>query len=84
MLIHVDGNGTARLLKEVIQLWKEGTRIPDPENPGLFLVDEPGRYVLLTDESLISSFTGAVLRDGEPVGYRISTDRLRLRARSRW
>ena len=33
-MIHVDGNGTARLLKEVIQLWKEGTRIPDPENPG--------------------------------------------------
>lgn len=73
VLVHVDANGTARLLKEVIQLWKEGTRIPDPENPGLFLVDEPGRYVLLTDESLISGFSGAVLRDGEPVGYRIST-----------
>lgn len=73
VMIHVDGNGTARLLKEVIQLWKEGTRIPDPENPGLFLIDEPGRFALLTDENLIENFTGVALRDGEPVGYRIST-----------
>ncbi len=73
VLVHVDGNGTARLLKEVIELWKEGTRIPDPENPGLFLIDEPGHYVILTDEDLIPTFEGAVLRDGEPVGYRVST-----------
>lgn len=72
VMIHVDGGGTARLLKEVIQMWKEGTRIPDPENPGLFLVDEPGRFVILTDDGLIENFTGAVLRDGEPVGYRVS------------
>ncbi len=73
VLIHVDANGTARLLKEVIELWKEGTRIPDPEHPGLFLIDEPGHFALLTDENLIANFTGAVLRDGEPVGYRVST-----------
>lgn len=73
LMIHVDANGTARLLKEVIQLWKEGTRIPDPENPGLFLIDEPGHFVLLTDDDLIPSFAGATLRDGEPVGYRVST-----------
>ncbi len=73
VLIHVDANGTARLLKEVIELWKEGTRIPDPEHPGLFLIDEPGHYALLTDENLIPNFTGALLRDGEPVGYRVST-----------
>lgn len=73
VMVHVDGNGTPRLLKEVIQMWKEGTRIPDPENPGLFLIDEPGRFVILTDDSLIENFTGAVLRDGEPVGYRISS-----------
>ncbi len=73
VMIHVDGSGTARLLKEVIQMWKEGTRIPDPENPGLFLVDEPGRFVILTDDALIENFTGAVLRDGQPVGYRVST-----------
>ncbi|MEO7794487.1 MAG: hypothetical protein ABIV06_06910 [Thermoanaerobaculia bacterium] len=73
VMVHVDASGTARLLKEVIQLWKEGTRIPDPENPGLFLIDEPGRFVILTDDSLVQNFTGAVLRDGEPVGYRVST-----------
>jgi hypothetical protein len=73
VLMHVDGGGTVRLLKEVIQLWKEGTRVPDPENPGLFLVDEPGFYVLVTDDSLIPLFEGAVLRDGQPVGFRIST-----------
>jgi hypothetical protein len=73
VLIHVDANGTARLLKEVIELWKDGTRIPDPEHPGLFLVDEPGRFALITDEDLIQNFSGAVLRDGQPVGYRIST-----------
>lgn len=73
VLVHVDGNGTARLLKEVIELWKEGTRIPDPEHPGLFLIDEPGHFVILTDDSLIANFQGAVLRDGEPVGYRVST-----------
>jgi hypothetical protein len=73
VLMHVDGSGTPRLLKEVIQMWKEGTQIPDPEHPGLFLVDVPGRFVILTDDSLIENFTGAVLRDGEPVGYRLST-----------
>jgi hypothetical protein len=73
VLIHVDASGTVRLLKEVIQLWVEGTRVPDPENPGAFMVDEPGHYVLVTDESLISSFEGATLRDGEPVGLRVST-----------
>lgn len=73
VLIHVDGAGTVRLLKEAIQLWVDGTRIPDPENPGFFLVDEPGHHVLVTDESLLSSFDGAVLRDGEPVGLRVST-----------
>ena len=72
-ILHVDAAGTVRLLKEVIQLWKEGTRVPDPENPGSFVVDEPGHFVLVTDEDLISSFEGAVLRDGEPVGLRVST-----------
>ncbi len=73
VILHVDAVGTVRLLKEVIQLWKEGTRIPDPENPGMFVVDEPGYYVLVTDDNLLSQFEGAVLRDGQPVGYRMST-----------
>ncbi len=73
VLLHVDAAGTVRLLKEVIQLWKEGTRVPDAENPGLFTVDDPGYYALLTDDSLLSQFEGAVLRDGQPVGMRTST-----------
>jgi hypothetical protein len=73
VLIHVDGSGAVRLLKEVIQLWIEGTVVPDPETPGFFKVDEPGHYVLVTRESLLSSFEGAALRDGEPVGLRVST-----------
>ncbi len=65
-----DGDERRQLPEEV---WKEGTRIPDPENPGMLIVDEPGHFVLLTDDALIPQFEGATLRDGEPVGYRIST-----------
>ncbi|GBO89681.1 hypothetical protein MSSD14B_33490 [Marinobacter salsuginis] len=34
---------------------------------------DDGRYVLLTDDSLVPNFRGAVLRDGELVGRRMST-----------
>lgn len=73
MLVHVDAGGNVVLLKEVIQMWQEGTYKPDPDNPEFNVVDEPGRYVLITDESLLPQFEGAVLRDGEPVGVRMST-----------
>jgi hypothetical protein len=73
LLIHVDGNGTVRFLREVIQVWNPGTMMPSPDDPSKLVVDEPGHYVLLTDETLIPSFTGATLRDGVPVGLRLST-----------
>ncbi|MDY7095068.1 MAG: hypothetical protein SX243_19000 [Acidobacteriota bacterium] len=73
LLVHVDGFGQARLLKEVIQLWQDGTMAPDPDDPTALTVDTPGNYVLLTDDSLIPNFQGASLRDGVPVGYRLST-----------
>jgi hypothetical protein len=73
VLIHVDSVGQARLLKEVIQMYEEGTVVPDPESPGFFVVETPGRYVLLTDNSLIPSFGGAEFREGAPVGLRVST-----------
>lgn len=73
MIVHVDGGGNVVLLKDVIQMWKEGTYKPDPDNPGYDIVDEPGRFVLVTDDSLLPQFDGAVLRDGEPVGVRMST-----------
>ncbi len=71
LLVHVDGNGQARLLKQVTQMWKNGTYTNAPD--GLRTQATPGRYVLLTDDRLIPSFQGAGVRDGVPVGRRIST-----------
>ena len=73
ILIHVDASGQARLLKEVTQMWQAGTTRPDPGNPGFTVVDVPGRFVLISDPSRIPSYSGAVLRDGVPVGLRLST-----------
>lgn len=69
-IIHVDSNNTPRLLKEVIQMWKDGTY--KTSAGGLKVVDKPGRYVLLTDDALIPDFTGIGMRDGEQVGSRVS------------
>jgi hypothetical protein len=71
LLIHVDANGQARLLKEVIQMWQNGTTTNNGN--GLAVTDKAGRFVLLTDDSLIPQFRGASLRDGTPVGRRLST-----------
>lgn len=71
LLVHVDDNGQARLLQKVIQMWKNGTFTTDTN--GLQVVDQPGRYVLVTDDRFIPNFTGATLRDGEPVGRRLSS-----------
>jgi hypothetical protein len=71
LLVHVDATGQARLLKEVIQLWEDGTYRTQAD--GTQVVDVPGRYVLVTDESLIGEFSGAGLRDGVPVGQRLSS-----------
>jgi hypothetical protein len=61
------------LLKQVIQMWQNGTTRPDPEDPEVQIDDTPGRFVLLTDDTLIPQFRGASLRDGVPVGRRVST-----------
>ena len=73
LLLHVDGSGQVRLLKEVIQMWQNGTRVPSPTDPGFTVVGQRGRYVLITDETRIPDFEGASLRDGVPVGIRLST-----------
>lgn len=73
ILIHVNASGQARLLKEVTQMWKDGTTRPDSENPEFQVVDVPGRFVWITDPSLIPSYKGATLRDGVLVGLRVST-----------
>jgi hypothetical protein len=71
LLLHVDANGQTRLLKEVLQMWRDGTYTND--GSGNFVVDRPGQFVLLTDDALIGQFQGAAVRDGEPVGRRLST-----------
>ncbi|MEM1080887.1 MAG: hypothetical protein AAGH65_04830, partial [Pseudomonadota bacterium] len=72
-IIHVDSAGQARLLKDVIQMWEEGTLVPSDEDPSFNEVEEPGRFVLITDTSLISLYTGAINRAGTSVGQRYST-----------
>ena len=62
-LLHRDALGQARLLKDVIIMWKDGT---DP-------VTDPGHYVLVTDDTLVPNFKGITLRDGEVVGKRLSS-----------
>jgi hypothetical protein len=71
LLIHVDDSGQARLLQKVIQMWKDGTVTTDTN--GLQVVDEPGRYVLVTEDRFLPNFKGATLRDGEAVGRRVSS-----------
>jgi hypothetical protein len=71
LIIHVDTGGQARLLKEVTQMWRDGTYTNDAS--GNQVVDKPGQYVLLTDDALLPFFNGSAVRDGESVGRRIST-----------
>jgi hypothetical protein len=78
LLIHVDNSGQARLLQKVIQMWKDGTFATDTN--GLQVVDEPGRYVLVTEDRFIPNFTGATLRDGQPVGRRLSSSAFGFRS----
>ncbi|UCG60117.1 MAG: hypothetical protein JSU70_11455 [Phycisphaerales bacterium] len=73
LIIHVDGDGQARLLQQVTLMWKEGTWKADPLDPSKRIVDEPGRYALLTRDDLMPQFSGAAMRDGETVGRRISS-----------
>jgi hypothetical protein len=71
LIVHVDAAGQARLLKEVIQMWKEGTYTNAPD--GWKVMATNGNYVLVTDETLLAQFRGAAVRDGQDVGRRIST-----------
>lgn len=71
MLVHVDGTGRPSMLKEVIQMWQNGSTTNDAQ--GRAVTDKPGRYLLLTDDSLLAQYRGASLRDGVSVGRRIST-----------
>ncbi len=71
LLVHVNADAQPRLLKEVVQMWQESTRTND--GAGNLVVDKPGRFVLLTDATLIPQFEGGALRGGQAVGRRLST-----------
>ena len=72
LIMHVGDSGPVRLLSHVIQMWQEGTWKADPNDLGKLIVDQPGHFVLFTDDELISTYSGAAMRDGQPVGRRIS------------
>ncbi|MCC6233641.1 MAG: hypothetical protein IT580_13410 [Verrucomicrobiales bacterium] len=71
LLIHVDASGNARLLREVTQMWRDGTYRPGAG--GRLQVDVPGRYVLVTDPARLREFSGVSLRDGSLAGRRYSS-----------
>jgi hypothetical protein len=52
-------------------MWQNGTTTNNAQ--GYAVTEHPGHYVLVTDDRLISRFQGATLRDGVPVGRRISS-----------
>ena len=66
ILLHEDSNGDVKLLKQVIQMWQDGTLNPDGT------LKTPGHYVLLTDDTLIPNYKGVGVRDSSLVGRRIS------------
>jgi len=73
IMMHVDSTGQVKLLKNVVQMWQEGSYRVSSKDPGLFEVDKPGRYVLLTRDELIPNFTGITRRSGQSAGLRYST-----------
>jgi len=72
LILHVNSNGVSNLLKEVVQMWKDGETVPYDTGEGN-IVTKPGRHVLITDDALLSQFEGSILKNGHQVGQRIST-----------
>lgn len=73
VMMHVDATGRVKLIKNVVQMWQDGTYRVSPKDPSLFEVDEPGRYVLLTRDELIPNYSGITKRSGQSAGIRYST-----------
>lgn len=79
VILHVDASGQARLLKDAVILFKPGKLSPVP-GTSLNELEEPGEYVIATDESLLALrdaqgapiYQGSTLRDGKRVGRRMS------------
>lgn len=73
LILHRNERGEVRLLQKVVQMWNPGTYRPDPNDPTQRVVDQPGRFVLITDDALLGNYSGATLRDGVAAGRRFST-----------
>lgn len=67
VIFHVNSGGQVSLLNQATLMFKPGT------------TSAPGHHVIVTEDSLLgpsSPFTGATLKDGEPVGRRVSSTML--------
>ena len=73
VIMHVDDLGNVKLIKSVVQMWQDGTLTPSVRNPEFLEVDEPGHFVLLTDDNLIPDYSGVTNRNGQSAGIRYST-----------
>lgn len=73
ILMHVDATGQVKLIKNVVQMWQDGTYSTSANNPDYVEVDVPGYYVLLTNDSLIPNYSGITRRGGQSAGVRYST-----------
>lgn len=56
LLVHVDAAGAAKLLQQVVQMWRE-----------------PGEYILLTDDALITSYGAQLKNEDVPLAKRMSS-----------
>ncbi|HOB97232.1 MAG TPA: hypothetical protein PKM43_00640 [Verrucomicrobiota bacterium] len=63
LIVHLDAAGQARLLQKVVQVWLPGTYRWADDGSGHLVADQPGRFVLLTDDSLAARCTGAAMED---------------------
>jgi len=73
VIVHQDANGDFKFLQQVYLLFKEGTLKEDPPGSGIMVVDQPGEFVLITDDDLIDNYGGSTIRDTDTVGRRLST-----------
>jgi hypothetical protein len=69
VLVHVDSNGAARLLRQAFLVRKPPVTQPDPEDPDESIVVEPARTAIITDEARIPQVVGS----GPLVGRRLSS-----------
>ncbi len=71
VIMHVDSAGETKLLQKVVLAWTNGVSITNDQ--GFQETVSPGRFVLITDENLLSRYSGSSVRDGTVSGRRYST-----------